>query len=77
MAFNWVKSFLIGHHQSILVSGEKSDEVPITSCVPLGFVLGPLLFLLNINDLPESIVTQVRIVADDTAVYITVNNSTQ
>lgn len=73
----WVKSFLIGRSQSVLVNGDKSDEVLVTSGVPQGSVLGPLLSLLYINDLPENIVSQVRLFADDTAVYITVNNSTK
>ena len=73
----WVKSFLIGRRQSVLVNGDTSDEVPVTSGVPQGSVLGPLLFLLYINDLPENIVSQVRLFADDTAVYLTVNSSTQ
>ena len=73
----WVKSFLIGRRQSVLVNGDMSDEVPVTSGVPQGSVLGPLLFLLYINDLPENIVSQVRLFADDTAVYITVKNDTE
>ena len=73
----WVKSFLIGRRQSVLVNGETSDEVPVTSGVPQGSVLGPLLFLLYINDLPENLISQVRLFADDTAVYITVNNAAQ
>ena len=69
----WIQSFLIGRTQTVVLDGESSDEVPVTSGVPHGSVLGPLLFLLYINDLPENIQSQIRLFADDTAVYVTVS----
>ena len=54
---------------------EKSSEIPVTSGVPQGSVLGLILFLLYINDLPENIHSEVRLFADDTAVYLTINKS--
>ena len=56
------------------LEGEKSSEIPVTSGVPQGSVLGPILFLLYINNLPDKITSQVRLFADDTAVYLTVTS---
>ena len=67
----WISSFLGG--RTVMLKGECSLEVPVTSGVPQGYVLGPLLFLLYINNLPENIYSQVRLFADDTAVYLTVS----
>ena len=46
---------------------------PVTSCVPQGSVLGPILFLAYINDLPDNITSQVRLFADDTVVYAAIS----
>ena len=54
-----------------------STEASVTSGVPQGSVLWPLLFMLfmlYINDLPQNIQSQVRLLADDTAVYLTVTS---
>ena len=57
-----------------MLEGERSSEVPVTSGVPQGSVLGPLLFLLYISDLPQNIQSQVRLFANDMAVYLTVSS---
>ena len=71
----WIEAFLTGRSQTVVLEGESSKEVPVTSGVPQGSVLGPLLFLLYINDLMENIKSQVRLFADDTAVYLTVSSA--
>ena len=70
----WIESFLIGRSQTVVLvlNGNNSDELPVSSGVPQGSVLGPILFLLYINDLPDSLQSQVRLFADDTAVYLSV-----
>ena len=56
--------------QTVVLNGNSSDELQVSSGVPPGSVLGPILFLLYINDLPDSLQSQVRLVAHDTAVYL-------
>ena len=57
-----------------MVEGEASDKCKVTSGVPQGTVLGKLLFLVYINDLPSRIRSNVRLFADDCIVYRDINN---
>ena len=65
----WIKSFLLGRTQRVVVDGEESDWVTVESGVPQGTVLGPVLFLAFINDLPEAVRSRVRLFADDCVIY--------
>ena len=67
---SWINSFLTNRTQRVVVEGVSSDEVPVSSGVPQGSVLGPSLFLFYINDMPTNITSTVRLFADDTIVYI-------
>ena len=63
----WIQGFLSGRTQEVVVEGQHSDRVPVTSVVPQGTVLGPCLFLhYIIYDLPEGIGFTVQLFADDT-----------
>ena len=66
----WIKNFLIHRTQQTVVNGTKSDVCSVLSGVPQGTVLGPLLFLLYINVLPNIVQSQIRLFADDSILYI-------
>ena len=67
----WIQNFLTGRTQQVLVDGHLSDPAKVESGVPQGTVLGPLLFLLYINDLPLKVSpgTRIRLFADDCLIY--------
>ena len=67
---SWIKSFLMNRLQRVMVDGENSEWVKVESEVPQGTVLGPVLFLSYINDLPKSVKhSHVRLFADDCVLY--------
>ena len=65
----WIEDFLTCRTQVVVVEGQESYIAPVTSGVPQGSVLGPALFLVYINDLPETINSTPRLFADDCMLY--------
>ena len=62
----WITSFLSSRRQCVSVKGSSSAWKPVDSGVPQGSVLGPVLFILYVNDIPELVRSNVWIFADDT-----------
>ena len=65
----WIQNFLTTRTQKVVVDGSSSDTAHVESGVPQGTVLGPILFLCYINDLPSSVSSDVRLFADDRLLY--------
>ena len=71
---SWIRSFLKNRRQKVVVENGKSDWVNVISGIPQGSVLGPTLFVIFINDLPDVVTSTIQIFADDTKIYRTVND---
>ena len=69
-----IQAFLSGRTQTVVLENEKPGTVPVTSGVPQGSVIGPILFLIYINDLSDKNRSKIRLFADDTAIYLAVSN---
>ena len=72
---SWFKSYLFGRSQYVSVNGFTSDLLRIACGVPQGSVLGPLLFLFYVNDLPSIFkVLEFYLINDDTSIYFESDN---
>ena len=72
----WIEAFLTGRRQRVVLNGARSDWTDVVSGVPQGSVLGPLLFVVYVNDLPEVVQSSVQLFADDTKIYGSVGQAT-
>ena len=73
--YEWVKSFLSGRTQKVKINSHFSSKTEVTSGIPQGSILGPILFTIFINDLPDGIISTCKIFADDTKIYNSSKNS--
>ena len=69
-----IKSFLTGRFQSVLLNGQTSSWSPILTGKPQGSILGPLLFLIYINNLGNNLSSTVKLFADDTSIFSIVHD---
>ena len=72
---SWFKSFLTGRRQCVKINGVLSSWVQVSSGVPQGSILGPLLFSLYVNELPSLVSSQLLMFADDIKLYRTIRSS--
>ncbi len=71
---NWFSSYLSNRKQRVVYSNSSSDWSSLNAGVPQGSILGPLLFLIFINDIVQEIKSNIRLFADDTSLYIVVED---
>ena len=75
--WEWFKSYLTNRHQCVCINGFISKPLPVLSGVPQGSVLGPILFLIFVNDLPAAVLNSTLFLfADDAKVYRPIANAT-
>ena len=67
--FGLISSFLSNRRLRVVLNGKSSQEYPVNAGVPQGSILGPKLFLLYVNDLPDDVICDIAIYADDTTLY--------
>ena len=73
--FGLIFSFLSNRQLWVDLDGKSSQEYPVNAGVPQGSILGPTLFLLYINDLPDDVICNIVIYADDTTLYSKCNQA--
>ncbi|BHF82429.1 hypothetical protein SprV_0802556700 [Sparganum proliferum] len=70
----WIENFLIGRSQTVRLGGQQSAEVTVTSGVPQGSVLGPILFLIYIDDCIHGLDCDIAMFADDIKLWTVIRN---
>ena len=71
---NWIENYLTGRSMAVRVNGKLSSWATVLSGVPQGSVLGPLLFLLFVNELPAWIINSMMMFADDAKIWTKISS---
>ena len=71
---NILNDFLTNRKQRVVLNGQCSSRVDIQAGVPQGSILGPLLFLIYVNDLPDGLKSECKLFADDTSLFSVVHD---
>ena len=69
-----IEDFLSDRRQRVVLNGEESEWKSVTSGIPQGSVLGPVLFIIYINDMPDKVTSMCKLFADDSKLYLTIKS---
>jgi hypothetical protein len=70
----WFQNYLYGREQRVVINGSNSNMLPVKAGAPQGSILGPLLFKIFINDIVNEINAEIKLFADDTSLYLIIDN---
>ena len=75
--YNLFGNYLSNRFQRVILNGQTSSWRPVIAGVPQGTIVGPLLFLVYINDLPNELKSSVKLFADDTSLFTIVKDKNE
>ena len=70
----WISNYLSDRKQKVQINNATSSLLSVNAGVPQGSVLGPLLFLVYVNDIAENLLSLVRLFADDSSLFFSATN---
>ena len=75
--YNLLENYLLGRFQRVVLNGQTSSWRPALAGVPQGSIIGPLLFLVYINDLPDGLKSNAKLFADDTSLFTIIKDKNE
>lgn len=69
VVWKWIQAFLQDLKQQVVINGSKSSQTSVTSGISQGSVIGPILFLIYINDFPDQVLSSTKLFADNSNTY--------